>query len=95
MECQQGFERCSSVTWVPVFQDWTCAEQLNSNPRNTVHEGHGVSKALLEELQKDIAAMRTDTGTEFMVKVCLVDVVSIFSSLCCLVDFIIITVMTV
>jgi len=26
---------------------------------NTVHEGHGVSKALLEELQKDIAAMRT------------------------------------
>ena len=41
---------------------------LNSNPRNSVHEGHGVSKALLEELQKDIAAMRTDTGTEFMVK---------------------------
>lgn len=38
-------------------------------PRNTVHEGHGVSKALLEELQKDIAAMRADAGTGFMLKV--------------------------
>lgn len=45
---------------------------MDATPRNTVHEGHGVSKALLEELQKDIAAMRTDAGTGFVVKVFLV-----------------------
>lgn len=56
-------------------------------PRNTVHEGHGVSKALLEELQKDIAAMRTDTGTGFMLKVFLCCVHICVFHYFCLVDY--------